>query len=273
VWSVIGAVAHTTERLRLGTGVICPTMRIHPAIIAQAAATSAAMMPGRFMLGVGTGENLNEHILGTRWPPADVRREMLEEAVAVIRQLWQGGSQDHHGKYYTVENACIFSLPEEPPPILVAAGGRQAAELAGRIGDGLVATSPDKESLERFNRAGGEGKPRYAEVAVCWAKSEKEARRTALECWPNAAIPGELSNQLPNPENFEQAAKMVREEDVARDAICGPDPEQYLEKIRKYAGAGFDHVWLHQVGPDQEGFFGFARREILPKVQERVPAR
>src|ERR687883_157173 len=137
VWSVVGAIAHATQRLRLGTGVTCPTMRIHPAIVAQAAATAAAMMPGRFFLGVGTGENLNEHILGDRWPEADVRREMLEEAVEVIRLLWQGGQRSHHGRHYTVENARVYTLPETPPPIIVAASGPKAAELAGRIGDGF----------------------------------------------------------------------------------------------------------------------------------------
>src|SRR5918996_3866961 len=140
VWSVIGGIAVETETLRLGTGVTCPTIRTHPAIIAQAAATSAAMMPGRFFLGVGTGENLNEHILGDRWPPSDIRREMLEEAVDVMRSLWEGGSQSHYGDYYVVENARLYTLPEEPPPILVAASGPRAAELAGRIGDGFVGT-------------------------------------------------------------------------------------------------------------------------------------
>src|SRR5919197_3799469 len=136
VWSVIGAIAHATQRLELGTGVTCPLMRIHPAIVAQAAATAAAMMPGRFFLGVGTGENLNEHILGHHWPPADERREMLEEAVEGIRLLWQGGQQNFRGAHYTVENARLYTLPNQPPPIMVAGAGPESAELAGRIGDG-----------------------------------------------------------------------------------------------------------------------------------------
>jgi len=162
VWSVIGAIAHATERLELGTGVPCPTTRIHPAIIAQASATAAAMMPGRFFLGVGTGENLNEHILGDRWPPHDLRLERLEEAVHVIRQLWQGGSQSHYGKHYTVENARLYTLPEELPRIVVAASGPLAAEAAGRFGDGLCSTAPKAEIIKAFTGAGGSG-PRYGQ--------------------------------------------------------------------------------------------------------------
>nr|MBA3728962.1 TIGR03557 family F420-dependent LLM class oxidoreductase [Actinomycetota bacterium] len=172
VWNVIGAIAATTERLRLGTGVTCPLIRTHPAIIAQAAATSAAMMPGRFLLGLGTGENLNEHILGDRWPAVDVRLEMLEEAIEVIRLLWRGGVQSHRGRHYTVENARIYTLPDEPPPILIAAKGEKAGRLAGRDGDGLVGVSPDEEMMKAFDSAGGTGKPRYGQVTVCWAKDE-----------------------------------------------------------------------------------------------------
>ena len=267
VWSVIGGIAQATERLRLGTGVTCPTTRIHPAIIAQAAATCAAMMPGRFFLGIGTGENLNEHILGDRWPPHDVRAEQLEEAVAVIRLLWQGGMQTHRGRYYTVENARVFTLPEEPPPIMVAAGGPQAADLAGRIGDGLISTSPDPQVREGFEAAGGAGKPCYGQITVCWAPDEAAARRTAFEWWPNAAIKGELSQELPTPAYFEQAAQMVDEETVAQSIICGPDPERHITAIREFVDAGYDHVYIHQVGPDQEGFFQFYQREILPKFQ------
>jgi G6PDH family F420-dependent oxidoreductase len=267
VWSVIGAIAHATERLRLGTGVTCPLIRIHPAIIAQAAATAAAMMPGRFFLGLGTGENLNEHILGDRWPPYEVRREMLEEAVEVIRLLWQGGQQSYHGAYYTVENARLYTLPDQPPPIMVAAGGSQAAELAGQIGDGLICTSPEAEVLKAFEKSGGARKPRYGQVTVCWAQDEAEARRTAYEIWPNAANQGELSQELPTPAHFEQAAKMVTEEQVAKSVICGPDPQRHIEAIRKYIDAGYDHVYVHQVGRDQEGFFKFYQQQVLPEFQ------
>ncbi|CAN5734452.1 LLM class F420-dependent oxidoreductase [soil metagenome] len=266
VWSVIGGISQATTRLRLGTGVTCPTIRIHPAIIAQAAATSAALMPGRFMLGLGTGENLNEHILGDKWPAYDVRAEMFEEAIEVIRLLWRGGQQSHYGQFYEVENAQLYTLPDELPAILLAAGGPKSGELAGRIGDGLVATSPDTEVLEAFDAGGGTGKPRYAQVTVCWAADEAEARQTAFRTWPNAAITGELSQELPTPAHFEQAAKMVTEDQVAESVVCGPDPERHLEKIRKYLEAGFDHVYMHQIGPDQAGFIDFCRREIMPAI-------
>ncbi len=241
-------------------------MRTHPAIIAQAAATAAAMMPGRFFLGVETGERLNEHILGAPWPSHDVRLEMLEEAIAVIRQLWQGGMQTHRGRYYTVENARIYTLPDELPPIMVAAGGPNAAEAAGRIGDGLISTAPQAKLLQRFDEAGGTGKPRYGQVTVCWAQTEAEARRTAYEYWPNSGIKGELSQELPTPTHFEQAAKLVSEDDVAQAIVCGPDPERHTAKIKQFIDAGFDHIYVHQVGPDQEGFFQFYEREVLPKL-------
>ncbi len=269
VWAVLGGIAQATERLKIGTAVTCPTVRIHPAIIAQAAATVAAMMPGRFRLGVGSGENLNEHIFGNHWPEADVRLEMLEEAVSVIRLLWQGGQQSHRGKHYTVENARIYTLPDEPPPILVAASGPKAAELAGRIGEGFCATSPDKELKQQFDKAGGKGKPCYAELTVCWAEDEPGARRTAFECWPNAGIKGELSQVLPAPAHFEQAAEMLKEEDVAEEILCGADPEQHLKKLTEYIDAGYNHVWVHQVGQDQEGFFQFYQQEVLPKLAQR----
>jgi coenzyme F420-dependent glucose-6-phosphate dehydrogenase len=263
VWAVIGGIAHATERIRLGTGVTCPTIRTHPAVIAQAAATAAAMLPGRFFLGLGTGENLNEHILGDAWPSGEVRLEMLEEAIDVIRLLWQGGYQSHRGRHYTVEDARLYTLPDEPPPIMVAASKPGAAELAGAQ-DGLIGVSAERELLEAFEAAGGKRKPRFGQVTVCWANSEEEAKRTAREWWPNAAIKGDLSQELPLPAHFEQAAEMVNEEDVAEMVVCGPDPDAHREKIREYEQAGYDHVYVHQVGPDQEGFFAFYEKEVLP---------
>jgi coenzyme F420-dependent glucose-6-phosphate dehydrogenase len=265
VWAVIGGIAHATERIRLGTGVTCPTIRTHPAVIAQAAATAAAMLPGRFFLGVGTGENLNEHILGDAWPSGDVRLEMLVEAIDVIRLLWQGGYQSHRGRHYTVEDARLYTLPDEPPPIMVAASKPGAAELAGAQ-DGLIGVSPERELLEAFEAAGGKRKPRFGQVTVCWAESEEEAKQTAREWWPNAAIKGDLSQELPLPAHFEQAAEMVTEDDVAEMVVCGPDPDAHRDKIREYEKAGYDHVYVHQVGPDQEGFFAFYEKEVLPDV-------
>ena len=265
VWGVLGGIAVATERLVVGTGVTCPTIRIHPAIVAQAAATAASMLPGRFFLGVGTGENLNEHVLGDRWPAAEIRREMLEEAVTVMRQLWEGELTSHRGDYYTVENARLYTVPEEPIEVMVAAGGPEAAELAGRIGDGFVGTAPEAELLEAFEAAGGEGKPRYGQLTVCWAEDEAEARRTAHERWPNAALKGTLGQELPLPSHFEAAAAMVTEDDVAEAVVCGPDPERHAEAIDAYVEAGYDHVYVHQVGPDQEGFLRFYERELLPR--------
>jgi coenzyme F420-dependent glucose-6-phosphate dehydrogenase len=267
VWSVIGGIAQATERIRIGTGVTCPTMRIHPAIIAQAAATSAAMMPGRFFLGVGSGESLNEHILGAKWPAPDERLEMLEEAVEVIRTLWQGGYQTHRGKHYTVEQARIYTLPDELPEIAVAAAQTNAAELAGLIGDALISVAPDKEVVDEFEAAGGAGKPRYGHLTVCWAEREEEAKRTAHERWPNAGLEGPLNQELALPEHFEGATKMVSADDVAESVVCGPDPDRYREEIEAFADAGFDHVYIHQVGDDQEGFIRFAQRELMPKLR------
>lgn len=267
VWSVIGGIAQVTKKLRLGTGVTCPTIRIHPAIIAQAAATAGAMMPGRFFLGVGTGENLNEHILGDHWPPFEIRLDMLEEAVEIIRLLWEGGSENYWGQYYTVENARIYTLPDELPEIMVAASGSHAAELAGMIGDGLINVAPSGEIIETFESNGGGGKPRIGQLTVCWAGSEKEASSTAHEWWPNMAIKGGVMTELPTPTHFEQASALAREEDIAKLIPHGPDPRQHIAEIEKFIEAGYDHVYIHQIGPDQEGFFRFYEKEILPKFR------
>jgi coenzyme F420-dependent glucose-6-phosphate dehydrogenase len=267
VWSVLGGVAQATRSIEVITAVTCPTIRIHPAIVAQAAATTAAMMPGRFSLGVGSGENLNEHILGDTWPGAPERLQMLEEAIDLMRRLWSGELVTHRSEHYTVEGARIYSLPPEPPPVLVAAAGKRAAELAGRVGDGLIGVGPDPESIETFRDAGGEGKPRYGQLHVCYHEDEAQARRIAHEVWPNTSIPGELGQELPLPRHFEQAAQMVSEDDVAKSVVCGPDPEAYLEQIGAYVDAGFDHVFLHQIGPDQDGFLKYFGERVLPKAR------
>jgi G6PDH family F420-dependent oxidoreductase len=267
VWSVIGAISQATQRLALGTGVTCPILRIHPAILAQAAATAAMMMPGRFFLGVGTGENLNEHILGTHWPPLQVRQEMLEEAVGILRLLWKGGNKSHRGRYYTVENAEIFSLPKQPPPIMIAAAGADSAELANRIADGLISTAPQADLVKTFRAGSGKGKPCYGQMSVCWAPAESEAEKIAREWWPTSAIPGKLMTELATPAEFEAAAELVTEDKLASKIVCGPDPAKHIEQIQKFSEAGFDHVYIHQVGPDQDGFFRFYEREVLPKLR------
>jgi coenzyme F420-dependent glucose-6-phosphate dehydrogenase len=267
VWGVLGAISQRTERLRLLTGVTCPTFRVHPAIVAQAAATAAALLPGRFSLGVGSGENLNEHVLGERWPPVRERQARLEEAIEVIRLLWEGGLKSHRGEYYRVENARIYSLPDEPPPILVAVAGDRSVDLAARAGDGLVGTAPKADSVERFRENGGKGKPAYGQLHVCWAEDEEEAKRTALEWWPNAAVSGTHFLELPLPSHFEEAAELVGEDEIAESVVCGPDPERHLAAIREFIDAGYDHVYVHQIGPDQEGFFDFYERSVLPELQ------
>ena len=273
VWSVIGGISQATERLRLGTGVTCPMIRIHPAIVAHAAATCACLMPGRFFLGVGTGENLNEHVLGAKWPAPDERLEMLEESVQVMRSLWKGGYQTHRGKHYTVEHARIFDLPEEPIEVAVAAMQPKAAELAGRIGDSYVNTSPDRELLERFDRAGGEGKPKYAQVTGCFAESVERAKQIAWKAWPNAVVKGAASQELPYPEHFEQASQAGRPDDLEEAMPLGPDPASWLEQVEQYADAGFTHVYFHQIGPDQDGFFEFWQRELSPALTGVATAR
>ncbi len=254
---MLGAIAEATERIELMTGVTCPTTRVHPAIVAQAAATAATLLPGRFSLGLGSGEKLNEHILGDRWPPVGERQERLAEAIETIRELWSGGLVSRRGAHYTVENARLYSLPEEPPPILVAVAGSRSAELAAELGDGLVGTAPIAETVESFRKDGGARKPAYGQVHVCWAETEEEARRTALEWWPNGAVGGGTSPSCHSPRTSKSAAELVGEKEIEASIVCGPDPERHLEAIAEYAEAGYDHVYVHQVGPDQDGFFDF----------------
>jgi G6PDH family F420-dependent oxidoreductase len=264
VWSVIGGIAATTN-LRVTTAVTCPTVRIHPAVLAQAAATAALMLPDRFLLGVGSGENLNEHVLGDRWPRVETRLEMLEEAVDVMRKLWEGRLASYDGQYYRVENARIYSLPPERPPVLVSALGPKSVSLAARIGDGMISTQPDKESLERFVAEGGSG-PKQGGFKVCWARDEQAARKTAHELWPNSLLPGQLSQELALPSHFEQATQLVSEDALAEMIPCGPDPERHLASLREYLDAGFDEVYVSQIGDDQAGFFDFYRRELAPRL-------
>jgi coenzyme F420-dependent glucose-6-phosphate dehydrogenase len=265
VWSVIGGIAATTQRLRLGTGVTCPTIRIHPAILAQAAATAGTMMEGRFFFGVGTGENLNEHVTGAGWPAPDERLELLEEAIEVLRLLWQGGEQTHRGRHYTVDHARIYTLPEQPVPIVVAAAKPNAAELAGRLGDALVNTVPDPEIVESYRSAGGDG-PRYGQLRICWAEEEQEARETVFRLWRHSGLGGTLNQELPRPSDFDSVAESVTIEMATEHVPCGPDPEPVLEAVRTWEQAGFDHVALHQVGPDQAGFFRFWEQELRPRL-------
>ncbi|MDQ3757206.1 MAG: TIGR03557 family F420-dependent LLM class oxidoreductase [Actinomycetota bacterium] len=268
VWSVLGAIAVRTEQLWIATGVTGSIQRMHPAVVAHAAATVADMMPGRFALGLGTGERLNEHVTGEKWPTIGERQSMLEEYVEVIRKLWTGEEVTFRGDWYTVEQAVLFTRPDEPPPILVAAKGEQSAELAARIGDGLVATSPEAETVQTFEQAGGAGKPKHAQATLCWAEDEPTARRVAQEWFPNTALKGPLSTELARPDDFDAATEMVTEDDIAEAIPCGPDPDKHVDLIRQYVDAGFEYVYLHQVGPDQEGFFRFWQEELQPRLSK-----
>jgi coenzyme F420-dependent glucose-6-phosphate dehydrogenase len=266
VWTTLGAIGQATSTLRVMTGVTCPLIRIHPAIVAQAAATTAALMPGRFTLGVGTGENLNEHITGARWPLAWERLEMLEEAIELIRELWKGEAVTHKGEHYLVQEAQIYTLPDKPPEIYVAAGKPNAAQLAGRSGDGLVSTAPDEEVVKEFVGAGGEGKPVIGQFHCAYDENKDAALERALELWPNAALAGSGGQELPSPRDFEEAADNVTVKDIAEVVPAGPDPEPYLEQIRKFEEAGFTHVYLHQIGENQEEFAKFVARELMPAL-------
>ena len=275
VWSTIGAIAQATSRMRVTTAVTCPTIRIHPAVIAQAAASSAVLLEGRFALGVGSGEALNEHILGNRWPPVAERLEMLEEAVEVIRTLWQGGVQSHRGRHYRVENARVYDLPERTPPILVSGFGPKSIRLAGRIGDGFCAVTPDRDAVEKFRAQGGGEKPVAGGMKVCWGEDEVRARATAHRLWPNEQLPGELAQILPTPAHFEQASELIGEDLVAEAVTCGSDLERHFEAIEAYAEAGFDELYIQQIGEEQERFFEVYSNEVLPRFRKsagREPA-
>ena len=264
VWSTIGALSQVCT-LPITTAVTCPTVRIHPAVIAQAAATSAVLTGGRFRLGIGTGEALNEHIFGDAWPEADVRLEMLEEAVEIMRRLWKGGFVSHHGKHYTVENARVYTLPEKPVEILVSGFGPKAIEVAARIGDGYVSTMPDGDAVERFRSSGGGDRVCQAGFKAAFAAREEEGARIAYEKWPNSGVPGELSQVLPSPKHFEQASQLVTQDMVKESFVCGNDPSAHLEMIDKFARAGFDEVYVANTGPNWQGLFDLYAEHVLPK--------
>jgi coenzyme F420-dependent glucose-6-phosphate dehydrogenase len=254
VWSTLGGVSTSTSTIAFGTGVTCPILRIHPAIVAQAAATTSALSGGRFFLGVGTGELLNEHVTGLRWPVIEERRAMLLEAIEVMRALWTGEAVDFHGEHFTVENARIYDPPSGALPVIMAAAGPATATRAADVADGLWVTSPDREVIAAYRDAGGAGHV-YGQVTVCVGADAAEQRKVALEWWPTAGLPGQLSQELPSPPLFEQAASLVTEEQVAAAVVCGPDAGPIAERVQQYVDAGVDHVHLHQVGPDQGAFF------------------
>jgi G6PDH family F420-dependent oxidoreductase len=266
VWSVIGAIAQATD-LPVTTAVTCPTIRTHPAIIAQAAATSAVMLDGKFTLGVGTGEALNEHAVGARWPSYEIRMEMLEEAVALMRRLWEGDFVTTRGQYYEVDNARIYTLPDEPPEVYVSGFGEKATEAAARFGDGYISTSPEPDLLKLFKDRSG-GKPAQAGFKVAWADDPDEGIDHAYRLWPNAGLPGELAQVLPSVKHFEQATELVTRESTEKSVVAGPDPEQHLAELRRYVDAGYDEVYVANMGPHYLQMIEGWGRDVLPRLRE-----
>lgn len=265
-WSVLGAIAARTSTIGLGTGVTCPSMRYHPAIIAQAAATMAIISDGRFFLGVGAGEKLNEHITGQGFPNATTRHQLLREALEIIRLLWSGGYHSYEGDYLQLEDARVFDLPDRPPLIAVAAGGASAARLAAEMGDAIFATEPNPKLIQHYREAGGNG-PCYAEVPISWARDEEQAVRAALETSRWAVTGWKVMSELPNPTNFAAATKWVDEDDIRRQFAVGPDPEVHLLAVRQYVDAGFDRIVLTNTGPDPDGFIEFFERELAERIR------
>ena len=265
VWSGLGAIGQATSTLRGGTGVVAPGSRSHPINIAQAAATAEVLMPGRSFLGLGSGERLNEQAFGERWPRAGERRARLSEANDIIRRLWSGGDFSFRGDWFSVEHAQLHTLPDTPPPLFVAGGGRTAA-MAGEKADGLIGVDPDPTGVESFEHGGGTGKPRLAQLHVCWASTESEARATALRWWPQVGLPPSVLSELARPSDFAALAGLVDEDRVAAQVVCGPDPDRPLQAIARFVGAGYTEVHVHQVGPAQSGFLDFYRDRVLPEL-------
>ncbi len=266
-WTVLGAVAARTKKVGLVTAVTCPIIRYHPAIVAQFAATLGVLSDGRFTLGLGAGENLNEHVVGEGWPAPHTRQEMLGEALDIMQKLWQGEEVSYHGEHFTLDRAKLWDVPDTAPALAVAAGGPKAARIAGEKGAGLFATEPNEQLVQAWADGGGKG-ARYAEIAMCWAKDEAEAKRIAHERF-NFGVHGWAVNaELPTTAGFEAAGKSVRPEQVAEMVSCGPDPERHVAAIKKYLKAGYDHLVLLGVGPDQEGFLSFWQKELAPRLKK-----
>ena len=271
-WTVLGAIAARTDRIGLVTGVTCPMIRYHPAIIAQAAATLALVSDGRFTLGVGAGERLNEHVVGRGFPAVRIRHEMFREALEIIRLLWEGGYRSYEGKHLQLEDARVFDLPEQRPEIVVAAGGPWAARIAAELGDGLFATEPDADLLAHYRAAGGRGAG-YAEAPLAWAPDPGVAARAALSTNRWGLTGWKVMSELPNPVNFAAATTTVREEDMAAQFACGPDPARHLEVVAQFTDAGFDRIVLMNAGPDPDGFIDFAASELLGRIRACEPRR
>lgn len=268
-WAVLGAAAQATQQLPLMTFVTCPTFRYHPAVVAQQAATVGVLSSGRFTLGLGAGENLNEHVIGGGWPAARVRHERLTEAVEIIGKLFTGAYVNYAGKHFTVERAKLYDLPGRPPPIGIAVSGPESVSLAAEHADAMVSVEPAAELVREFDDQGGADKPKYGQLALCYNRDEKAARRRARELW-RWALPGwHVMAELPDPRAFGAATQHVTEDDIASLVPCGPDTGQYVKAVKQYVDAGFTHVALVQVGADaQDDFIGWAASDLLPALRE-----
>jgi G6PDH family F420-dependent oxidoreductase len=269
VWSVLGAVAHATSRIELMTYVTCPTMRYHPAVVAQKAATIQLLSDGRFLLGLGAGEHLNEHIVGAGWPPVDARHEMLVDAVEIIRPLLAGEIVDYEGRHIDARHAKLWDVPDEPPPIGIAVSGDKSCALAGEYADAMIAVAPDASLGERFDAAGGRGKRRIGQVALCYDTDEAAApqRARAQFRWFTGGWP--VMAELPNPRGFAAASKLVSEEQVAKRISCGPDVQRHVDAVKQFVDAGFTDVAVVQIGGDtQTEFLDWSARELLPRLRE-----
>jgi len=268
-WVVLGAAAQATEALPLMTFVTCPTFRYHPAVVAQQAATLSMLSSGRFTLGLGAGENLNEHVIGGGWPMARVRQERLAEAAEIIRALFAGDYVNFSGRHFQIERARLYHLPGTAPPIGIAASGPGSATLAASHGDALIATSPDGGLVAEFDAAAGGGKPKYGQLPVCYDRDETAARARARELWRWAVAGWPVTAELPDPRAFDAASGTVREEDVAALLPCGPDVGSYVKAAREWIDAGFTHLALVQVGGgNQRDFIAWAAAELLPALRE-----
>ncbi|HET7477629.1 MAG TPA: TIGR03557 family F420-dependent LLM class oxidoreductase [Dermatophilaceae bacterium] len=268
VWSMIGAISRVCD-LPITTAVTCPTVRTHPAIIAQAAATSAVLTEGKFVLGVGSGEALNEHILGDVWPHADARLAMLEEAVEVMRALWTGEVVSFEGDYYTVDTARIYTLPEEPPPVYMSAFGPKALDLACRVADGFISTNPDADSVKQFRKARGATAPTQAGFKVAVAATKDEGVDIAHRLWRNSGVPGELSQVLPSPKHFEQVSELVTREMTAESVVAGRDAAEHVAGFEPFAQAGFDEVFVSNMGEHYDQLFDLYAADVLPELRRR----
>jgi G6PDH family F420-dependent oxidoreductase len=264
VWSVLGAVCVSTRRIPLMTYVTAPILRYHPAVVAQKAATVALLSGGRFSLGLGAGERLNEHVVGGGWPSTDTRHEMLGEAVDIISKLWQGGYVTHHGLHYDVDSARIFDLPPRPPEIGIAVSGPKSCRLAGQHADFLIATEPKRELIDMWQAAGGisSGARIVGQLPVCYGPDAAACVKLAHQQFRWGLSGWAVQADLPNPKNFDGASQHVREEDVAKEIPCGPDPAPMVEAVQQFLDAGFTDVALVQIGPDQAGFCTFFEREL-----------